>query len=53
MERSSMDDGDDSYWGVSLSAYYCISLQTPLAYTNQPDVMVTQNKLSNGSHSQR
>jgi hypothetical protein len=33
-ERSPMDGGDDVSHGFSLSAYYYIALQHPVAYVN-------------------
>jgi hypothetical protein len=38
MDGSSMDDKENG------TAYYRVSLQTPLAFANQPDLMVTWNK---------
>jgi hypothetical protein len=46
MDGSSMDDRQNG------PAYYWVSLQTPQAFANQPDLMVTWNKLSHGYHSQ-
>jgi hypothetical protein len=46
-ERTTIVGGDDSVRGFPLSAYFCISLQTPPSYVIKPKALVTSEGCSN------